>query len=421
MSAVSTRMDSAKVGQIKERKDSKYNKEKTCQPNRKDLNKIPKFRKFSDKKSENKMDKERLSYLNSDCRFCGVTVSKYTCPKCGAAYCSLNCYRDPDHEKCSENFYKGCVVEEMSTRQHEDAEKKKAEAGNMLEALKREYEESSQQNDETLDSDDEEDLAERLKTVDLDDVDALWSVLTAEERKDFESQLEKGLVHDLLPSYEPWWSIPAKDIPLIEDCESPNCADPFSGVPDIPDEPPIQLPAKIRSDLVKFNLFNVLYAYALSTRLYGGQVDLENAGEYVRLVKEISGNLDPGKNSNFESSSLAIAAAKMAALEMLKSEVNEDFLNRVKNDVLVLLKGPAKGGKPKSFYALAAVSDLKASVKLALKKGSSSKLEEDGNGNVVKTDLKKMVKKLDFYISWIMTESIFDTCYSELSAIKIDQ
>ena len=59
------------------------------------------------------------SLTMGSCDFCdkGGTSERpgefYTCPKCNAPYCSLKCYRSPDHIQCTEAFYKQCVQEEM--------------------------------------------------------------------------------------------------------------------------------------------------------------------------------------------------------------------------------------------------------------------------------------------------------------------
>jgi len=40
------------------------------------------------------------------CNFCPNSSSSYSCPRCNAAYCSLACYRRPEHEGCYEEFYR---------------------------------------------------------------------------------------------------------------------------------------------------------------------------------------------------------------------------------------------------------------------------------------------------------------------------
>lgn len=47
------------------------------------------------------------------CMMCQSEPSCYTCPRCNLHYCSLACYRSPDHAACSESFYKESVLKEL--------------------------------------------------------------------------------------------------------------------------------------------------------------------------------------------------------------------------------------------------------------------------------------------------------------------
>ena len=74
------------------------------------------------------------------CNFCPSPSSSYSCPRCNAAYCSLACYRRPEHEGCSEEFYRECVRDEMALRSKEDAAEGGDPAGarrRMVETLRR--------------------------------------------------------------------------------------------------------------------------------------------------------------------------------------------------------------------------------------------------------------------------------------------
>ena len=50
------------------------------------------------------------------CKFCRGP-RKFTCPRCSVDYCSLKCYQSPQHQDCSEMFYKECVQGELSGQQ----------------------------------------------------------------------------------------------------------------------------------------------------------------------------------------------------------------------------------------------------------------------------------------------------------------
>ena len=53
-------------------------------------------------------------------------------------------------------------------------------------------------------------LEQRLKNVNLDDADQLWSALTTTERQEFEALIQSGEASKLLPSWSPWWLYSSK-------------------------------------------------------------------------------------------------------------------------------------------------------------------------------------------------------------------
>ena len=69
---------------------------------------------------------------SKQCEFCPNSKKDYyTCPKCNAPYCSLKCYRSPEHLQCTETFYKQCVQDEMRLLSKSSEAKRKT-----VEALK---------------------------------------------------------------------------------------------------------------------------------------------------------------------------------------------------------------------------------------------------------------------------------------------
>jgi len=72
-----------------------------------------------------------------------------------------------------------------------------------------------------LDSDDDEDLSDRIANIDLEDSDQLWAVLTPQERKDFKDKLNSGELCKLVPPNERneqgvWWEISLPKIKIKE-------------------------------------------------------------------------------------------------------------------------------------------------------------------------------------------------------------
>ena len=136
---------------------------------------------------------------NSPCAFCVKNVSKYTCPRCNVRYCSSTCYKSDKHLQCSELFYKDCVLEAMSIKEKGSSEDRLK----MLEMLKK-----LEEQDKEEDSFDTEDLEERLHDIDINsDPEAIWSALTENERKEFESAVKSGEICNVVDVWVPWWSL----------------------------------------------------------------------------------------------------------------------------------------------------------------------------------------------------------------------
>lgn len=53
------------------------------------------------------------SSVTKNCEICRKKLADYTCPRCKIAYCSLDCYKSPQHELCSENFYKTNLMQSL--------------------------------------------------------------------------------------------------------------------------------------------------------------------------------------------------------------------------------------------------------------------------------------------------------------------
>lgn len=67
------------------------------------------------------------------CMLCKSKPSCYTCPQCNVHYCSLACYRCPEHSVCSERFYKDSVLQDLKSIGTTECEAKQK----MLEVLLR--------------------------------------------------------------------------------------------------------------------------------------------------------------------------------------------------------------------------------------------------------------------------------------------
>jgi hypothetical protein len=185
-----------------------------------------------------------------------------------------------------------------------------------------------QVDDDELDSDDDDDLAERLEGVDLDDADEVWKKLTPAEREEFEKMCSTGQIQDFVPKFVPWWDLDEEKPALVQEIEDPK--------PEVVDgaekstksdaRPTFDLSTiaslksligdKAASPLIKFSLPNVIYAYVYAIKFFGGY-DPENCVDFVSLCLEISANLRDGQN--FDSADVAVESAASAANQVRRT------------------------------------------------------------------------------------------------------
>jgi len=358
--------------------------------------------------------------LSQKCEFCPEErANYYTCPKCNAAYCSLQCYRSPKHLQCSETFYRQCVQDEMQLVSKEGVSKDTVTKTYQALLQQQANEEEDQ---EALDSDDDADdvigIVERLEGIDLDDADAVWNKLTESERKEFQALVESGEISKFVPEYRPWWDhyYSPKKVQSLEDAKKEAAEfvtamkrrlPANAGSKPVVDKPKIadlmgrdQIP----SPNVKFGLFNVMYAYAFTNRFFRGDFESEQhlLQEFHRILFKICGNLRAVNPQNFDSSQMALESAVASVVENgSELEATQDSAKAIKKDVFKLVRGPGacfpheKNGSVQAtdnLYLLVALSHLQDTLKKSLKVLSDKEQ---------KRSAKLAVKKLDFYLAWV--------------------
>lgn len=146
-------------------------------------------------------DEENVDISTSNkqviCSFCHRGFSKYKCPRCNDSFCSTTCYKSEKHIKCSEDFYRENVVEELANRA-----KDPKDVQNVLKMLKT-LEEQNIEHEES----DGPSIEERFSDINLNtaDVDVIWNALTHDEQKEFEECVRTGDLSDLIVEWVPWW------------------------------------------------------------------------------------------------------------------------------------------------------------------------------------------------------------------------
>ncbi|KAG6449778.1 hypothetical protein O3G_MSEX006226 [Manduca sexta] len=267
-------------------------------------------------------------------------------------------------------------------------------------------------NDDDFDSDDndEVDLEERIKNLDLNDADALWNVLTDDERNEFEALLSKGDVGSIMLQWEPWW-VGNKEKKLVKDMD--ECKDELSRCPAIIEVPKLNTLTNIKpSPAIIFNITNVLSSYVFVIRYFNGEIE---PVEGVLCLLNICANLDT--NANFDDFATAVESVGQKCLQSELIQTDEISLNVMKHDTHLILKGPSDDNK--KYYCQAALShlskifsDAKKAEKLNKKvsdKGKdvnrfSKKFPEHTQSHLPKLDVskvKKLLKKVEYYLSYI--------------------
>lgn len=369
------------------------------------------------------------------CQFCQEVAFKYTCPKCNALYCSISCYKTPEHLKCTEAFYKSWIEEESSSNDRNDLKKIYAILKNIHatnaginrgfdgEKTENELDEDGICDDDIADDDisedgdsddnddydeeDLEDLATRLQNVDMNDPDEVWEHLSLGERAEFKKLVNNHKIMDLVPEHKPWWSLKQAKITEINSTNNDTI------VPKIETSIPKMstIFSKTPSACLHYNLWNILSSYAVMVRHFYGEHSTYPIEAVAHLVN-LSLTLKFG--TNFESVDHALATVKIEALSInalalgsLKNCESTDWVTSSSQ-----LKRDAESLMSSCYNKLAALSDIYRLIRNAINrlKKSASKKESDFlklfaicDGSIL-LDQKKLLhmsKKIKFLLSYV--------------------
>ena len=360
---------------------------------------------------------------DSLCKLCNKNSRVYTCPRCGIGYCNVDCYKSEAHSECSESFYKQCVEEELKSEERDPEGRKR-----MIEILRRvreqdlkntdfesesdegEEEEGAEQSDEQLDSDDEEDvpdLGKRLENINLDNADEVWSALTDDEKQQFEALIKNGEIEKLLPQWAPWWTYHVKK-KLVQDVDQQDKEE--------TNEYPALIEVLIFNELqkaspnVRYNIINVVYAYAYVANYYNG--DYSNCPlEAAVVFLDLSENMKANKVYKDAQSAIASVTHNVVNCDWLPQD--EHTLSAFKEAGDSIMEGPEQ--KNKYFYIAIALSELHRLLAAAKEEISKHKNKPERKEfsekflqrynmdytHISKKSLLLYGKKLEYYLSWI--------------------
>ncbi|XP_072120647.1 zinc finger HIT domain-containing protein 2 [Mobula birostris] len=286
------------------------------------------------------------------CGLCGGPGARYTCPRCNQPYCSLPCYRRPEHQACAELFYRDAVLSELRGARADGAERQR-----LLDGLRwlRETED--------MDLDPDPDLDPSASTS------RLWAALSDRQRSDFERQLQSGEAAAWLREWRPWWERKVveevetsgkiqDEHPVVGSAEKdgrtemdlePEWETDEAVPPVCTNIAPLETLTARPSPLISYSVVNVLYAYAFSMRLVNGDVVGEMRQEFVETVMAISETLSA--NSVYTSTASALQAGA-ESVRNCPSASNPFQAVRAMEDTSALLAGSS------GLHTLAALSHL---------------------------------------------------------------
>lgn len=334
------------------------------------------------------------------CGFCPAgeaRPARYTCPRCNVPYCSLRCYRA--HGTCAEDFYRDQVLGELRGRS--------ASPSRLAGALQR-----LRQQRET--EDDPEDAGLRPGPA-PGGLTKLWELLAPAEKAAFERLLSRGGAGRLLPPWRPWWWGRGAGPRLLEEVDdaagrepaelepspattTPEAAEEAAAEPFLEDAPEARAPTvppriptlaslsrSPASPLVRFQLPNVLFAYAHTLALYHGGDDAL-LSDFCATLLGVSGAL--GAQQVFASAEEALQAAAQV-LEAGEHPPGPLGTRGAMREAARILMG--EGPADQKGYTLAALGHLAQTLGRARKQAVATE-ERDR--------LYRARKKCQFLLAW---------------------
>lgn len=339
------------------------------------------------------------------CGFCPAgeaQPARYTCPRCNVPYCSLRCYRA--HGSCAEDFYRDQVLGELRGRS--------ASPSRLASALRR-----LRQQRETEDEPQDAGLRPGSEPRGLS---GLWERLAPAEKAAFERLLNRGEAGRLLPLWQPWWwgrgaeprlleelnDAPGGDAADLEPASAGTRPEPVKDAADaltteetvlgdalgacapaVPTRiPPLASLSRGQvSPLVRFQLPNVLFAYAHTLALYHGGDDALLL-DFCDTLLGVSGAL--GAQQVFTSAEEALQAAAHV-LEAGEHPPGPLGTRGAMREAVRILMG--EGPANQKGYTLAALGHLAQTLGRARKQAEATE-ERDR--------LYRARKKCQYLLSW---------------------
>jgi hypothetical protein len=211
-----------------------------------------------------------------------------------------------------------------------------------------------------------------------ENVNQLWTYLTAEEKQEFKSMLTDGRISHLLNDYKPWkpwWLHKTQPPALITDLGTTTSSSSPLPPPTLPDTIPtiisniIPLPS-LTSILphvhVRFDLLEILFSYVLISIRYRGDFHLyisEAGNEFLHIASRHF--TQKSEIFDEEQDPISVLHTRISLLrEYLQDKnisyrISEEFFVNLLADISSIIHGPYPRQTPTNLYVLAALSELK--------------------------------------------------------------
>ncbi|GLE04421.1 hypothetical protein PINS_up013363 [Pythium insidiosum] len=280
------------------------------------------------------------------CRVCVRNESRYACPRCSIAYCSVACFR-AHGESCTEQFYQEHVKDEIAlnerTTAYDDPKKnRQRDTVELLDRVKQFHEQLQAQTTEISELDLTTQRLEQLAM--MDDNELSLDCLSEAERTRFLADVADGKLSTFVAPWEPWWLLSpsvydketsARRDSLIRvvsadsvsrDYQDDNEDESVSAPPRIeparfphailtrPEEQALQtspVSAAVRGNVspwLSFHLVEILFAYALTLRVFNGEWQQDPSDASALLL---------------QTSDVLCADARLSSLEVVVQHCSE--------------------------------------------------------------------------------------------------
>lgn len=265
---------------------------------------------------------------------CNLKESQYKCPKCRLEYCSLTCFKDTKHSRCTERFYQDQVKESLKSEKISEFSDEHEKMMKILEKLRNLGAESDKESDDTSENESLMDALEEMNPEDLNDlsVEELEKLLGEKHLKKIEELIEQGVTKEWLldsnivksgKSIDKPWFLRFKPSAVVLNEELPDYV-PNCKAEDIPKLK--SLTTKPASDFLWNNLVEISVIYSFIYQQFGVE---EIEDEQVLVVEIVPVVLE--LCSTFQAKTFVSA---VEALESAKSAIDFNSIDHDLNQIL---------------------------------------------------------------------------------------